>query len=483
MGVEDIVTDWYIVAALISFIGTLIFAAEEFGNGLIQLCHHCTCCNHLSLRCSLICWNMLPCWMKQVVNCLKRICKWLRNSYKKAPESVQFSFIYNLLLFAALVCASRSFAFDKSKYYETFDGISGTTVNVYGAGRVSVDKGITTKTIKIMDGTDVAVPEQENLISFITKDSVKIPQRQGNCSESRDIKEAHCSTDKDCTAGITYRKGNGITTGKCVNGTCEVTGWCPINYEKGQNGVTTETLENLGEYTLHVQSRVTFHVNNKTHNFTNFETEERNYKNGVNKNYCLYDKSNHKHCPYFSVQKSVEDNKGTFPNSSSMSITINFDCDAHGLNHDPKCTLSNEIVPINDFQYQTTNYRYTYAIYNDTDDSLRSLCRAEGFLFYIKVVAKLHVFSSKQLLLSSASAFVVIKSLKPISLVTTVMWFLVVLIFQKIKLCCKKKYQQTSRRRSHSIKSTEITAEADDGEVSSVRQARPGRARSKYGSI
>ena len=105
-------------------------------------------------------------------------------------------------------------------WYETSRGVSGTTINVYGSGKVIVNKD--PQNTSLWSAVDIAVPAEENVALFITTKRVTIDQTISNCGESKKILEAHCKNDSDCTAGDIYELGHGITTGNCLNGTCEI---------------------------------------------------------------------------------------------------------------------------------------------------------------------------------------------------------------------------------------------------------------------
>ena len=349
------------------------------------------------------------------------------NFFKNVPKSNLYAVIHCVTLFGLLFAGS--YVNKINDYDETYQGVSGTTVNVYGAGKTIINKNTD---LRVWDGTDVAVPAEENVVSFITTSLVKIPQYQGNCSESRDIKEAHCSTDNDCAAGISFTKGNGITTGKCVNGTCEVTGWCPINYVEGQNGVTTEHLKNLGDYTLHIKNRVNFGItksNGEAWRANNFVTEEEKYNRSSSKLHCEYDKSEHNQCPYFSVKniiQSFKDYKDRMGSDATIaiSITLNYKCD---YTDDVDSCLPTYDIKLLDQANTPLTHSYTYAEgNNNVPGTNRTLFKANGTLFLIETNAKLTEFSSSVLMESAASAFVMVKSTKPIS------QLLVALL-----LCCK----------------------------------------------
>ena len=132
--------------------------------------------------------------------------------FQKREASMLSSLIHMPLMFVMVLICFFSL---EGSYYTTIQGDSGTAINVYGIGKAVIndDSG----NITLWDAVDIAVPAEENVVSFITTKRMTIHQTLGNCSESRRIQEAHCTSDENCTADAVYKTGHGIATGNCLN--------------------------------------------------------------------------------------------------------------------------------------------------------------------------------------------------------------------------------------------------------------------------
>ena len=354
-----------------------------------------------------------------------------REDYQKEGQKnkIQETSLYigldALLTIILLVLYAVNFAKDSKKLTQKSDsGVSGTTMNVYGAGKVIENENFIAG---IWDGTDVAVPEEANSVIFITTKRVKILQHQGKCSESPNIAEARCSKDENCDSSKVYRKGNGISTGKCDNGTCEVTGWCPINYIENKDTLTVEKL-NSSDYFLHIKNRVFFSVDGVNRTYSNFLAEEENYSN-KEADYeehksapCLYDPADKKakHCPYFSVLDTVKaaSEQAEFPDSITtknvaIAIALKYECD---FNNEIECKPEYSIDLLDNsekYPRLAVNHTYTYATYDQNDRSSRVLTKVTGIIFLIQVDARIWYWSPDEILPATGGLFIGMLSIKP----------------------------------------------------------------------
>ena len=401
------------VIAFATLVGTIFCAADEFVKALHKLITFQKCSEESRQDC-----NEPACkdWEK---GCCKHKCrhkptkevkdgcyKSMKERYRKYAQSKWPLVIHFVLLNIAITLCLVSFLFNLPTYlFNITRGVSGTTINVYGMGQAVVNNDPHNTTL--WSGTDVAVPDLENVVSFITTKREKIHQSLGNCSESREIEAAHCTTNDDCKAGDIYELGNGIATGNCLNGTCEVRAWCSIDPAESDGRVTVEELNGVGQYTLHVINHIYFDVGGG-----------KRYSNSLKKFSCTYDEHEHDDCPIFPVEYIVRkamglDEKLTkFPKEgTTISIELNYNCDINDEQCLPKYNftqLYTDPAHLADFDYSKITYPYS-----STND--RVYVKATGLLFLVEVDATIQYRSNAKLLGSTAGAFVAVQTTKPLS--------------------------------------------------------------------
>ena len=319
--------------------------------------------------------------------------------FKKFKELRCSAFIHVLLIFAVVYFCSLSL---KLFYYTTIRGDSGTTINVYGMGKATVNND--SSNITLWDAVDIAVPAEENVVAFITTKRVTIHQTLGNCGETRRIQEAHCTSDANCTADIIYKTGHGITTGSCLNDTCEVFAWCPIEPVESDERVTVEKLVGVGEYTLHVRNYVHFNL---------ADGNGKSYNNSVPNNSCVYNETKEDHCPILSLEyimKKVQNKTGKLlefpPNGAIVTIHIQYDC----YKHKKICQPIYNFTLIESNSSGLANYSFTDVKYPYGNKNSRNFIKATGLLFLVEVDATMKVISQAEALAASAAVFVVLES-------------------------------------------------------------------------
>ena len=173
-----------------------------------ECCDSCSCCN--------------------CADCCSSSYNFLVGIYPTIATTKLFFIVYMTVLLGFATLSVYIAWKEETIWYQTEKGLSGTTVNIYGTEVADVISGPDKGKTKLWDPTDTVVPDQESDQFFITTKLERIYQTNGFCPERQNIKEATCRKDDDCTKGTRFTHGNGITTGICDNGTCQVQAWCPI---------------------------------------------------------------------------------------------------------------------------------------------------------------------------------------------------------------------------------------------------------------
>lgn len=205
----------------------------------------------------------------------------------------------------------------KGGYQQVDIGIPGTTTKVKGVAYHSTND--TRIKRKVWDTQDVVIPAQENGAFFVTTNVIVTEnQTQGVCPESRNVLQAQCTSDTNCTAGTVYLLGHGITTGVCntTTNTCMVEAWCPVETDELISH-TQAVLHGTRKFTVLVKNHVYFPFYDKTRSNV-LEASNKTYLQG-----CLYDSDTNPFCPVFEldyiVAKALEkEGKGNTYDSISV---------------------------------------------------------------------------------------------------------------------------------------------------------------------
>ena len=336
-----------------------------------------------------------------------------------------------VLLILVIVLSSISFFFSYPSFlFETKTGVSGTTINVYGIGKAKINND--TENFTLWNSAEIAVPEMENVVSFITTKRVKVHQTLGNCRESHKAVDANCTNDADCKRGALYELGNGVATGRCLNGMCEVHAWCPIDHAETDPGVTVEELIGMGEYTLHIINHVTFDLG---------VGKVRRYSNSLQKTHCKHDENENKGCSVFPVKDILKNLSYTEPpkDGTAICVHIKYSCSTNNDLCIPEYsfkTFYNKSKNLDDFNYSAITY-----LGGSTDSRIYQ--KATGIFFLVEVDATIHYRSHAKLVISAAGAFAAISSTGPLAELVTLLLVLCsfcgcfCIDYKVEKWCCK----------------------------------------------
>lgn len=324
------------------------------------------------------------------------------------------------------------------QYYETTNGISGTTVNVNGAGAADV-VGNRQKKWELWDATDVTTPPEENNIFFIATKIVRTNQTRGTCPESNFSPHAKCSSNNSCKRGSIDGMGNGITTGSCESGICAVDSWCPVEGSVDSN--SEELLNGTGNFTILVKNHVYFEygdgVNKRYNNFKNCRYNEHG-------DYSLYDKTETNSCPLFPLTAIVEEAIGSNIDSNNyehikangaiISIRLKWDCNTDAADD---CWPSYHFTRLDTAFNDSSRHGYSFSetIHPYGDKESRTFVRSTGVLIMIETHASANRVTLIQVLTHVGVGFASIKGVKAFK--HFICYTIAVIIL--IRAHCKKK--------------------------------------------
>ncbi|TSK14484.1 P2X purinoceptor 1 [Bagarius yarrelli] len=190
----------------------------------------------------------------------------------------------------------------------------------------------------------------------------------------------NCTTDADCKKGTYKRTGNGRLTGKCVDKSCEILSWCPVQDDRViPNPPLLAAAEN---FTLFIKNSVSF---------PNFGVVRSNLVETVTSSYlktCLFDPIKQPLCPIFKLGDIVSFSGFKFSEiaqvGGSLGILIDWECN---LDHRiEKC------IPMYKFQglygnssQASVGYNFRTAKYF-TEDRIQKRTLMKVFGLYIEII-------------------------------------------------------------------------------------------------
>ncbi|XP_066552228.1 P2X purinoceptor 1 isoform X1 [Amia ocellicauda] len=172
--------------------------------------------------------------------------------------------------------------------------------------------------LRIWDVVDYVFP-QHGGDSFVvmTNYIMTSGQHLGRCLELPGL--ATCVSDDDCVEGKHKRTGNGKMTGKCINSSCEVFAWCPI--EDDRTIPSPPLLLEAENFTLFIKNSITF---------PEFKVVRSNLEKNVDLGNCLYHKTSDPLCPIFRLGDIIEMSNFKFidvaKSGAAIGILIDWTC-------------------------------------------------------------------------------------------------------------------------------------------------------------
>ncbi|XP_031413868.2 P2X purinoceptor 3-like [Clupea harengus] len=230
---------------------------------------------------------------------------------------------------------------------------------------------------QVMDVADYVVPQQgTSVFCIITRLIVTINQTQGVCPQYG--RRYVCTQNSDCDKHLGSNLANGIFTGNCLTGYCEIEGWCPTENDT----VQTEYMEEVENFTIFIKNSV---------RFAHFDITRGNFPADIDIK-CIYHPVDHPYCPVFRVRDILTHANESFSTiarqGGQIGIHIRWMCDFDQALD--RCKPSYSFTRLDDvFENNTISkgYNFRFAKYYKTPDEedYRTLHKAFGIHFDVMV--------------------------------------------------------------------------------------------------
>ncbi|XP_075876284.1 P2X purinoceptor 5 isoform X2 [Nelusetta ayraudi] len=232
---------------------------------------------------------------------------------------------------------------------------------------------------------DYVIPPNGEQVFFIVTNYIETPnQRLGFCAESLKVPGGQCRSHDDCSEGAAVTGGNGIKTGICLNstGTCEIHGWCPVEYNKRPAEPLLSEAEN---FTIYIKNFI---------RFPKFEFSKSNVLETSDETYlkrCSFDRDNGRYCPIFRLGDVVRwtgyDFQDIAVKGGSVGILIEWNCDLDkdASQCNPEYTFNRLDKSLNNSVISGYNFRYTRYFKDKNGQTSRTLFKVYGIRFDIMI--------------------------------------------------------------------------------------------------
>ncbi|XP_004365148.1 purinergic receptor P2X [Capsaspora owczarzaki ATCC 30864] len=260
-----------------------------------------------------------------------------------------------------------------------YGGRGGAAIGVTTCPIPGVDPPGNTE-LSLWDSTDYVIPANEHDALFILTNSIVTPeQKQTTCAEDPQYAQA-CTDDSECTKYSSTR--NGIMTGRCVNSTCEIYAWAPLELDSlsPQSG---SVIEQAGNFTVFIKNNVRFAKFGISR--TNVDIGNTSAAYLAN---CRWNKETDYYCPIFKLGDLVEASGWKIEDMLVLGgvLGVNLDWTCNFDNDESECRPVFSISRIDDPTSTSPGYNFRYADYytlpSPTDPSIsvphRDLIKAYG---------------------------------------------------------------------------------------------------------
>uniref|UniRef100_A0A668A940 P2X purinoceptor n=1 Tax=Myripristis murdjan TaxID=586833 RepID=A0A668A940_9TELE len=231
---------------------------------------------------------------------------------------------------------------------------------------------------------DYVIPPNGEQVFFIVTNYIETPnQRLGFCAETFKVPDGRCLSDDDCAEGETVVAGHGIKTGLCINstGTCEIHGWCPVEYSRRPTEPLLAAAEN---FTIYIKNFI---------RFPKFEFSKSNVLDtSANDSYlkgCSYNKEDHPYCPIFRLgdlaRWTGHDFQDMAVKGGSIGILIEWNCDLDkdASQCNPHYSFTRLDMNLNNSVASGYNFRFYYK--DEKGETYRTLYKVYGIRFDIMI--------------------------------------------------------------------------------------------------
>ncbi|XP_071945426.1 P2X purinoceptor 4-like isoform X2 [Antedon mediterranea] len=288
---------------------------------------------------------------------------------------------------------------------------------------------------RVWDVSDYVIPPQQTDAFFIMSNMVITPdQTQTFCGDVPG-KKSNCDSDVNCTEG-SAGAGNGDFTGKCVvydnrtnETTCEVYSWCPVE-DDSLPRTNNPVIPEAEFFTVLIRNSIAF----PRFNFNKRNILEERFN-------CRYDPVKDRFCPIFEIGTILNITGHSFSSVAQegaiVIVDIQWNCNLD-QSHD-KC-LPYYRFTRSDWDGKDSNgFNFRWSYYYKVDGKLyRTLTKAFGILFKIKISGQAGKFSVVPLMLNIGSGLALL------SLATVMCDVVVLYVLKKRHLYKEVKYQNVA---------------------------------------
>ncbi|XP_033102381.1 P2X purinoceptor 4-like isoform X2 [Anneissia japonica] len=312
--------------------------------------------------------------------------------------------------------------------------VKGTSfTNITNAPDLAIPVEKTDPYNRVWDVSDYVIPPQQTDAFFIMSNMVITPdQTQNYCPELPEI--GKCKDDSECINKD--RIGHGEYTGRCVmyniktNETaCEIFSWCPVENDTSPR-TDNPVIPDAENFTVLIRNSIAF---------PRFNFKKRNILKDDFK--CSYDPLKSRFCPIFRIGKILNITGHPYntvaKGGAIIIVDIQWDCnlDEPEENCVPKYRFTRSDV--DESGANGFNFRWSY-YYKINGTLYRTLTKAYGILFKIKISGQAGKFSVVPLMLNIGSGLALL------SLATVMCDVVVLYVLKKRHLYKEVKYQNVS---------------------------------------
>uniref|UniRef100_UPI00358E7C71 P2X purinoceptor 4-like isoform X1 n=1 Tax=Myxine glutinosa TaxID=7769 RepID=UPI00358E7C71 len=247
--------------------------------------------------------------------------------------------------------------------------------------------------VSVWDAADYVIPpEEENAFFIVTNFIPTANQSRSTCPST-----AQCELPQDCPKTEMDPEGVGVFTGKCINTSCEIHSWCPLEKEE----VPPKPPKLKGAENLTALIKISVY-------FPRFNISRRNIPDDANTTWmksCRFSTKNNT-CPIFRLGDMVaaagQDFETLATQGGVIGIRVAWFCD-----FDYRVSLCRPTYTfrrLDNPSRQSTispGYNFRYAIYHNQNE--RTLIKAYGIRFEIQVYGKARKFGIVPTVLNIAS--------------------------------------------------------------------------------
>ena len=283
-------------------------------------------------------------------------------------------------------------------YQKEEKGIGEVSIKVKGTGHTGYggqqDDASDLSTMKVQDAVDLVYPPKEENAIFLTTNYLDVPrQSRDRCrsSQSEDV----CAGSADCPVGTPSESLVGYRTGACLQGACEVQGWCPTEPDNTTT-LSGNVLDAVEHFSIFARVSIAFPFSGKT--TTNLHAEGETASNELTPGLNVFEVGD--------VLRATNTSFADVAVSGGIFlISFNWDCN---LDHPvSECVPEVDTTRIDDYADPLSHgYNFRYATYyEESGVEYRYLRKAYGLRFLVQSAGRGRLFDWATLIITLGSAF------------------------------------------------------------------------------